>query len=349
MKAVDISQQPIAALDKTDSKVATRNTSTNIIIETVCGELDGNTVVKASAHEHLFADFHSPSDAGFMQVDWRDVTQTCINSIQELRRQDVNLFIDWTTKSLGRNTLMMRDISIQTDMNIVAATGFYKQIIPNGYENLTIDKLAEHFYAELADGIEGTPIRAGFIKIATTEAGPTKDEIRIHRAAAIAANKAGAAIALHSPYETATDTVMNILSQENFDLTRLVWGHAQCSPVAAQLKQAERGVVLAFDGISTDNDAFFHGPTDDESMLERIEILANAGFSNQILVSTDAAVCVNPPELHYDRHNHYLHGAFSMKLKARLGSEMESLILRDNVLSAFRRGDRLSSRRIDRR
>ncbi|MCG8155417.1 hypothetical protein JMY81_12345 [Brenneria goodwinii] len=348
MKAVDNSQQPITVRDKTDNTVAATNSSTNIIIETVCGGLDENAVVKASAHEHLFADFHSPSDAGFMQVDWRAITQTCITSVQELRRQDVNLFIDWTTKSLGRNALMMRDISIQTGMNIVAATGFYKQLIPNGYENLTVDELAEHFYAELADGIDGTPMRAGFIKIATTEAGPTKEEVRIHRAAALAANKAGAAIALHSPYEIATETVVNTLCQENFDLTRLVWGHAQCSPAAAQLKQAERGVVLAFDGISTDNDAFFHGPTDDESMLERIEMLANAGFSNQILVSTDAAVCVNPPELHYDRHNHYLHGVFSMKLRARLGSEMESLILRDNVLSAFRRGERLNASKIDR-
>lgn len=59
------------------------------------------------------------------------------------------------------------------------------------------------------------------------------------------------------------------------------------------------------------------------------------------LVSTDASVFVNPGIYQYDRHNDYLYGTFAPKLRARIGDATANMILRDNVIYAFRKGSRV--------
>ena len=100
--------------------------------------------------------------------------------------------------------------------------------------------------------------------------------------------------------------------------------------------------MLEYDAISTDEDTFFHGPTDDESMLDRIEAMVDAGYGDRVMVTADASVYVNPPMFQYDRHNDYVYGTFAPKLRARIGQEAADRILRDNVIWAFRKGGRVS-------
>jgi predicted metal-dependent phosphotriesterase family hydrolase len=105
---------------------------------------------------------------------------------------------------------------------------------------------------------------------------------------------------------------------------------------------AAGGATIQFDAISARSDPFFDGPTDDESMLERIENLVKAGYGDQVVVSTDASVFVNPPKYQYDRDNTYLHRYFEDKLRKRLGEAVAGKVLRDNVARAFRRGDNVT-------
>jgi phosphotriesterase-related protein len=313
-------------------------------LEAVTGTIAAASDTVALAHEHMFADFHDPQDRQFMDVDWGMVAQACLSSLSVLRAQGVNLVVDWTTPSSGRSTLMLRELSKKSGIAIIAATGLYQTKLPCDYMGLEIDEIANRFYGELALGTDATPIRAGFIKIATTEIGPTEGDTRIHRAAARAAIRAGCTIALHSPYAEATDEVVKTLSDEGFDLRRLVWGHAQCSPIEKQLEMASAGVIISYDAISASDDPFFFGPTDDASMLDRLETMVKADFGQQVLVSTDASVCVSPPEIQYDRHNAHLHGVFADKLSSRLGLEQAAAILGENVAYAFRIGDHVKPR-----
>ena len=78
---------------------------------------------------------------------------------------------------------------------------------------MTVDEIAARFYEELTTGIDGTSIRADWIKIGTTEAGPTKTDTRIHRAAARAAKRAGVTISAHTPFTDATLAVVKTLTQ----------------------------------------------------------------------------------------------------------------------------------------
>jgi predicted metal-dependent phosphotriesterase family hydrolase len=107
---------------------------------------------------------------------------------------------------------------------------------------------------------------------------------------------------------------------------------------------ARRGAMVQYDAISAATDEFFHGPTDDGSMLDRIEQMVKAGFGDRVVVSSDASVFVNPAKYQYDRHNAYVYETFVPELKQRIGADAARKVLRDNVLRAFRRGDNVQAR-----
>jgi len=311
------------------------------VVETVTGPVGPRAVRWALSHEHFFVDFHGPTAREYMDVDWSEVTRACVANARVLREQGVDLVIDWTALGVGRNPFLLRDISRQTGLAIACPTGIYKSLVPPEFARATIDQIARRFHDELVGGMDGTPMRAGWIKIATTETGPTRTDTRIHRAAARAAKAAGATISLHSPQYDATRAVVRTLQREGFDLRRFVWGHSQVSSVRQHIAMARRGAMLQYDGISASRDEFFDGPTDDESMLDRIEALVRAGFGGRVMVSADASVVVNPARFQYERDNSYVLRVFAPKLQERIGADAARRVLRDNVLKAFRRGSRV--------
>ncbi len=323
------------------SALAQSTAVADMVLETVTGPITGDQVEKAMAHEHLYVDFHGPNDPKYMDVDWQSAIGASISAAQELRSQGVNLMIEWTNLGVGRNVLLLRNVARRTGVNIVCPTGIYKSLVPPAMAEMSVNQIADHFVRELTLGIDGTNIRSGFIKIATTESGPTESDSRIHRAAGIAAKETGTTVALHSPHREATESVVATLLKEDFALDRLVWGHSQPSGHDAHLAMVERGATLQFDAISADSDPFFNGPTDDSSMLDRVENIVTAGFPDQVILSADASVFVNPAVWQYDRDATYIYRYFEAKLTARLGEENAQRVLRDNVIRAFRRGDKV--------
>jgi phosphotriesterase-related protein len=313
-----------------------------LVLETVTGPINGSDVERAMAHEHLYVDFNGPTDPTYMDVDWSVALGASVNAANELRAQGVNLMIEWTNLGVGRNILLLRHVARRAGLNIVCPTGIYKSLVPPEFAGMSIDELAAIFVRELTRGVDGTGIRVGFIKIATTEDGATESDTFVHKAAGIAAKEVGCTIALHSPHFAATKGVVKVLEEEGVSLDRFVWGHAQPSKTEEHKELATRGATIQYDAISAHDDPFFHGPVDDESMLGRIEAMVKAGFDKQVIVSTDASVCVHPPKWQYDRTNTYLYGYFEAKLQKRLGEAMAAQVLRDNVIRAFRRGDKVA-------
>lgn len=320
-------------------RVALAAGSDGFTLETVLGPVSGADIEKALAHEHLYVDFHGPTASEYMNVDWQAALGASVSSATELRQQGVNLLIDWTNLGVGRNVLLLRNVARWTGMHIVCPTGIYKNLVPPAMNDMSVAEIADYFRRELMFGIDGTGIRAGFVKISTTEVGATEPETKLHRAAAIAAREAGCTIALHSPQAPTTWSIVEVLESEGFDLERFVWGHAQPSSTEDHLKMLEKGATVQFDAIGADSDPFFDGPTDDSSMLKRIGNVVDAGHADRVIVSADASVFVNPPKWQYDRDNTYVYRYFEDKLAERLGTEPAARVLRDNVIRAFRRGD----------
>jgi phosphotriesterase-related protein len=277
-----------------------------------------------------------------MDVNWSAALGASVTAALELRGQGVNLMVEWTNLGVGRNVLLLRHVARQTDMNIVCPTGIYKSLVPPAMADLSVSRLAEHFMRELTMGIDGTKIRPGFVKIAVSSDAVAETETPFHRAAAIAAKETGCTIAMHCPHAAVANEVVATLEAEGFKLERFVWGHSQPSSNEDHLKMVGRGATVQFDAISAASDPFFNGPTDDASMLARIENIVQGGHPDQVIVSADASVYVHPPVWQYDRDNTYVYRYFEAKLQERLGEETANKVLRDNVIRAFRRGDNVT-------
>src|SRR5204862_36785 len=113
--------------------------------------------------------------------------------------------------------------------NIICATGTWRDI-PRAMWNRTPDEVAGLFVREIEQGIGGTGIKAGIIKVANDAEGVTNEGEIILRAAARAARQTGVRISTHSfaPGRVGEQQVA-IFEDEGFDLNRVYIGHSNDS------------------------------------------------------------------------------------------------------------------------
>jgi len=135
---------------------------------------------------------------------------------------------------------------------------------------------------ELTEGIEGTDVRAGFIKLALSEGGPTDVEVRNLRAAASASQQTGAAVASHTVGGELARREMDLLEAAGLDLRRFVWVHANLEPDPAfHLQAARRGAYIELDAVGA-------AWQSQRALVEQTRALLAAGYAEQVLLSHDA-------------------------------------------------------------
>jgi phosphotriesterase-related protein len=184
---------------------------------------------------------------------------------------------------VGRNIEVLQRLAEVTPVRIVAPTGVYRDAyIPEALRGMDEEDLAALWTSELTEGIEGTSIRAGFIKLAMSDDGPTALEVRNLRAAARASKATGAAIASHTIGGRVARAEMDVLSEAGLDLHRFIWVHAQTEPDISILKEAAgRGAFVELDTVG----APFQSQ---EELLATALTLIEAGLSEHLLLSHDA-------------------------------------------------------------
>src|SRR5205085_2253904 len=108
--------------------------------------------------------------AGMERLPWiYDEAEAVTVGVAALRRAHaagVESLIDCTTLDLGRQTrLLQRVAAADTGVHIVCATGVYRWV-PLYFSRRDVDEIAAHFLHELREGIDGTDLRPGIIKLA---------------------------------------------------------------------------------------------------------------------------------------------------------------------------------------
>src|SRR4030081_1070712 len=67
----------------------------------------------------------------------------------------------------GRDVRFLKRVADETDVRIVACTGIYSyDYLPHYFENRDADEMADHFISDIEGGIQGTDIKAAFLKSA---------------------------------------------------------------------------------------------------------------------------------------------------------------------------------------
>ncbi|MHC4146395.1 MAG: phosphotriesterase family protein, partial [Planctomycetota bacterium] len=120
-------------------------------------------------HEHIFTDLRGPTTPGYAQADPADVVRVMSPYLAEALGKGVGLLFECSSIGVGRNIPIMTQVTEASGLPVVVPTGVYGRanFAPPEHRNMTEDELAALFANEITEGIEGTGIKAGFIKIAT--------------------------------------------------------------------------------------------------------------------------------------------------------------------------------------
>ncbi|HUN09208.1 MAG TPA: hypothetical protein PLQ56_21555 [Aggregatilineales bacterium] len=253
-------------------------------IRTVKGDVPIESLGLMLPHEHLFVDLRGPLAEGYGQGEPQAVSDLLQPYLDHAQALGVTALVDCGPIGVGRNIAVLRHLANITPIHIIAPTGIYKEaFIPPDKFGHTAKQLAAEWINEITTGIDGSESRAGFIKVAVSDDGPTPLEVRNLQAAVLASRSTGATVGCHTIGGAAALRNLDVLEAAGHDMRRFIWIHAHTEPdIRIHIEAARRGIYLEFDAIGAVN---WH-PQD--KLLQSVLALLEAGWVDHILLSHDA-------------------------------------------------------------
>lgn len=252
------------------------------IIRTVLGDIDPESLGLILPHEHLitFPPMRTRTDIDYRLPD----VDKALEEVKLFKSSGGTLIAEMTTHGYGRDVRALRRISEETGVPIISTTGFIMEsLFPNVAFNSTEEELVELFVHDITEGMDGTDIKAGWIKCGTSIDSMSRTEEKVMRAAAKAALKTGVSVTTHSMHGTMVFTQVDVLTSEGVPPNRICIGHLDRNTLnpGYVLKLARTGVYFAFDNVSKSK--YFP----DSLRIDLIKMVIEEGFIDQILLSMD--------------------------------------------------------------
>lgn len=260
------------------------------VVQTVNGPIDADQLGRTLVHEHIVISWMGEQWERQPKYTRAEIVARATDKLVELREGGFSTFVDPCPIELGRDPELYAEVAQRSGMHVVCTTGFYTEHqnlgLPPYWRARDAEEIAEHYVAELADGIAGTGgIRAGAIKAAT---GLTVSdaERRVLTGAAIAQRETGVAIITHTEQSAHGAEQQEIFASTGADLSRVLIGHQDEQPdVDAIQALAERGTFVGMDRIGLELLA------PDARRADVVAELLRRGYSRQVCLSQDH-ICV---------------------------------------------------------
>ena len=97
----------------------------------------------------------------------------------------IKTIVEPTAMFLGRDVDFMRRVAEETGLQVIPCTGIYTyDYLPTFLASRSADQIADLYVHDIEAGIQGTEIKAAFIKCAADEPGVNENIEKLHRAAA---------------------------------------------------------------------------------------------------------------------------------------------------------------------
>src|SRR5439155_4383306 len=178
-------------------------------VQTVQGAVEAEELGTTLIHEHLRVWDEAVHDqwpsAGTVgeepphEVKPGDDYEVAVREARAAVELGVKTICDPSAMFLGRDVNFMRRVSEETGLQVVPCTGIYTyDYLPLFFANRDPDQIADLFVSDIEQGIQGTDIKAAFIKCAADEPGVNENIEKVHRAAARASLRTGVPIMAHS-------------------------------------------------------------------------------------------------------------------------------------------------------
>ncbi len=261
------------------------------IINSVLGPLDTADMGFTLTHEHIMV-----SSAGIQTtypefLDRQGTLERAVADLTESYGEGLRTLVDVSTLDLGRDIRLMEEVSRRSGINVIAATGTWRDI-PRVFWSATPDMIADLYVREIEEGIEGTGIKAGIIKVANDQGGVTPEGEIILRAASRAQKRTGVPISTHTwALERVGEQQVRIFEDEGVDLNRVYIGHSNDTTDIGYLTGLlEKGVWIGLDRYPGGRAA---GTPNWEQRTETAKALIDAGYGDRIMLSHDWSVTLS--------------------------------------------------------
>ncbi len=257
---------------------------------TVKGKISVEDMGVSLIHEHIIVDWIGADSTGYHRWDRSKVIERALPFLMDAKEKGVNTIFECTPAYLGRDPLLLKELSERTGINIVTNTGYYgtndNKFIPKHAFDDTPESIARIWIEEFNDGIEGTDVFPGFIKIAVERIDTLSSlHEKIVRAAAIAHKATGLTIVSHTGTDGPAFAQLEILKNEGVSPEAFVWTHAQHGTFDGYIEAAKQGAWISIDNVNSTK-ANKSGGID--WYVELLTKLKKENVLHKILISHDA-------------------------------------------------------------
>jgi len=254
------------------------------VIMTVRGPIPSSEMGLTLIHEHVLVDFIGADKTGSHRWNRQEVIPVVLPFLEQAKGQGVKTIVECTPAYIGRDPLLLKELSEATGIHLITNTGYYgasdDKYLPQHAYSETADQLAARWFEEWEEGIDGTGIRPGFIKIGVNAGSLSVLHTKLIRAAALTHLQTGLTIASHTGPGLPAFEQLNLLEKEGVSAEAFIWVHAQGEKsLQRHVDAAQAGAWVSLDGLSDSNQ---------DEYLKMLKNLKNNGFLNKTLISHDA-------------------------------------------------------------
>jgi phosphotriesterase-related protein len=289
-------------------------------------------------HEHIFVDLGPIEAEHWRDAEAADVIELMGPEVEAAMDAGVTALVECTPTGVGRRADIDVAVSEATGLPVVLPTGIYHEPnVPDWAATASEAELRAWLIEELTNEIEGTGVRAAWIKVAASDDGVTDLEAKILRAAAGAGAETGALIGSHTNHGWIAHDQLDIIEDAGYDADRFVWIHTDTEDDRSiHHEVAERGAWIEYDHVGGAE----HVPRggSDSFYLEHVEAALDAGLAEHVLLSMDRG-WYDPSEPGGGTPDPYtyLPETFLPKLRDAVGEDEARRLTHDNPFRAFAR------------
>ncbi len=263
-------------------------------VPTARGPVEADQLGWTLMHEHIFVK-NPELEHNYPSPEWDEegMHSTALAGMQALADRGIETLVDLTVIGLGRSIERIARVAESSPVKIVVAAGYYTQKdLPAFFHNhgpgLHADvpePLVEMFVRDISEGISGTGIKAGMIKVVTDQWGITPDIERVMAAAAEAHRQTGVPITTHTnaAHKGGLEQ-QEFFKRHDVPLEHVVIGHCGDSTDLDYLRTLmDAGSPIGMDRFGMDIMA------DEGDRIDTVVALCEQGYADRLTLSHDAS------------------------------------------------------------
>lgn len=254
-----------------------------MLINSVLGKLDTKDLGVTLMHEHMAA---LDRNMVFAYHDWYNREETLsifAEVIGKIKEFEACTFVEASPINLNRDVLLLKDAAERAGINILCCTGLYWVEDP-WYNSIEPEILAEYFIRDIEVGIQGTEIKAAFVKCCTDVLyGQSETNKAMIKATALASKKTGVPIYTHASSHARQGLYQQeLLIQEGIEPHRIAIGHAFTSDDIEYVERIiKNGSYVGCDQVG------YESFCTTEVIARNVIELCRKGYSKYIFLSHD--------------------------------------------------------------